>query len=70
MKPDTTADTMIDIAHVPGNKVSADSYRITLSRGGVNGDTDRSVVTVEADGLESFLGRAQGLLSKTIKPKG
>ena len=69
MKSGTTAYTMIDIVYVPGNKVSADSYRITMSRGGVNRDTDSGVVTMDVEALESFLGRAQALLYKTARVK-
>jgi len=60
---------MIDIAYIPGNKVSTDSYRITLSRGGVNRETDSGVLTMEVEALESFLGRARALLRKTAKLK-
>jgi len=56
--------TMIDISYVPGSKVRAGSYRVVLSRGGVNGSTDRGAVTMDVEAFESFLRRAKALLDQ------
>jgi hypothetical protein len=62
MASDTTNFTMIDVSYVPGNRVQAETYRVVLSRGGVNGETNRGVVVLEAEAYQSFLGRAEAIL--------
>ena len=64
MSSDTLNFTMIDVNYVPGNKVQEESYRVVLSRGGVNGDTERGVVILQAEAFESFLGRAEATLRR------
>ena len=67
MKTDMTNYTMIDISYVPGNKLKVESYQVVLSRGGVNGGTDRGVVTMEVEAFESFLRRAKALLGRNTQ---
>ena len=67
MATSMTNYTMIDISYVPGNKLTAESYQVVLSRGGVNGSTDRGVVTMEVAAFESFLRRAEALLGRNTQ---
>jgi hypothetical protein len=62
--------TMIDISYVPGNKLKVESYQVVLSRGGVNGSTDRGVVVMDVAAFESFLRRAKALLGRTTQEQG
>lgn len=64
MAIDTVKFTMIDVSFVPGNRVQAATYNVVLSRGGVNGDTNRGVVVLEAEAFESFVGRAETMLRR------
>lgn len=67
MKAGTTLYTMVDMTPIRKYSLQADSYCITLSRGGVNGGIDSATVDVEASALESFVDRAKALLLKSEK---
>jgi hypothetical protein len=67
VKTDRIIYTMVDVTPIKTNSLHADSYRITLSRGGVNGGTDSATVDVEASALETFVHRATALLLKSEK---
>jgi hypothetical protein len=65
VKTDRIIYTMVDVTPIGTNSLHADSYRITLSRGGVNGGTDSATIDVGASALETFVHRAAALLLKS-----
>jgi hypothetical protein len=62
MKVGAITYTMIDVTPIRTGPLQPSIYRITLSRGGVNGGTDSATIDVEAAALETLVQRASALL--------